>query len=140
MAELDYSPIIMAKTLYGEARGEVKRFGIASFMAIANVIMNRLMQRTWYGQTIEEICLKKGQFSCWNPKDPNRKLLDEDLSDLSLFKKAIYVSESVLSKNWPDITNGADHYHAIGQSSSWSKSMKETVIVGSHRFFRSNND
>lgn len=139
MGELDYSPIIMAKTLYGEARGEYKRFGIAAFIGVANVIMNRLFKQTWYGQSVDEICMKKGQFSCWNPKDPNRQLLDSDLSHLELFKKALFVCECVLSKNWPDLTNGADHYHVVGKTVSWSKAMTETVVIGSHRFYKNND-
>ena len=74
---------IFAKTLYGEARGE----SLAGIEAVANVILNRHkmalhQHHTWWGKTIPEICLKPMQFSCWNPMDPNFKLLQQDLSEI----------------------------------------------------------
>lgn len=33
---------IFARTLYGEARGEVKKYGVESLMAVAHVVMNRV--------------------------------------------------------------------------------------------------
>ena len=67
---------ILARTLYGEARGEK----IAGMEAIASVILNRLAfsrQKNgyWWGNTITEICRKPYQFSCWNQDDVNYQKL-----------------------------------------------------------------
>ena len=40
---------IMAKTLYGEARGE----GEEGLIAVGNVIKNRVKKKTWYGKTVK---------------------------------------------------------------------------------------
>ena len=72
---------IVARTLYGEARGEYAKMGIASFIAVANVITNRLTNSKKYGITYADVCLKSRQFSCWNAGDPNRILIQEESLD-----------------------------------------------------------
>ena len=72
---------ILARTLFGEARGE----GDEGLEAVACVIMNRYKSGKWFtgydvlnGKKIPSVaqtCLKKAQFSCWNKNDPNYKLL-----------------------------------------------------------------
>ena len=54
--------IYMAKTIWGEARGE----GLRGMQAVANVIMNRVDRGGWYGASIKDVVLKPLQFSCWN--------------------------------------------------------------------------
>lgn len=76
---------ILARTIYGEARGE-KTIGKK---AIACVVLNRYKSGKWFaGKTIAETCQKKYQFSCWNPTDPNRqKILEASDSELAEYKK-----------------------------------------------------
>lgn len=38
-----------ARTLYGEARREVAKFGDAPLKAVEHTIMNRFKEQTWYG-------------------------------------------------------------------------------------------
>ena len=59
----------MARTIWGEARGEDEQGKIA----VGHVIKNRRDKQTWMGKTIKDVCLKKWQFSCWNENDPNRE-------------------------------------------------------------------
>lgn len=68
---------ILARTIYGEARGE----SISGQEAIASVILNRVAfakrrGRYWWGNTIAGVCLAPWQFSCWNENDPNRKIIE----------------------------------------------------------------
>ena len=58
--------LTLARTLYGEARGEVRK-GIE---AVANVVINRVRRR-FFGSSVGEVCKKPSQFSCWNRTDPN---------------------------------------------------------------------
>lgn len=58
---------ILARTIYGEARGEPWEGKIA----VAWVVRNRAERGGWWGDTIREVCLKPWQFSCWNETDPN---------------------------------------------------------------------
>ena len=69
---------ILARTIWGEARGE----GSQGMQAVANVIQNRVKQGGWWGATFAEVCKKKSQFSCWNEGDPNHaKLLAVTMTD-----------------------------------------------------------
>jgi hypothetical protein len=58
---------IMGLTIYGEARGEIDEGKIA----VGTVILERVDKQGWMGKTIQEVCLKPYQFSCYLPSDPN---------------------------------------------------------------------
>ncbi len=129
---------ILARTIFGEARGEYYRVdgGLASLIAIANVIKNRQKQQTWYGKTIVEICQKPYQFSCWNTDDPNLKLIATTITD-PLFDICLNVAERVIKDDWPDLTQGCDHYHASTMSTFpvWSLTAKPKIKIGRHIFY-----
>jgi len=66
---------VMARTLWGEARGEP----YTGIVAVAWVILNRARadvggdgKPDWWGEGILGVCCKPWQFSCWNENDPNR--------------------------------------------------------------------
>jgi len=68
----DYDFEIMAKTIYGEARGESRQ----GQKAVACVIFNRFRSGKWFAaKTLAGVCLKPLQFSCWNKSDPNSQIL-----------------------------------------------------------------
>ena len=128
---------ILARTLYGEARGEYSKNGPASLIAVANVIMNRFKRKKKYGQTITEVCLKPRQFSCWNQRDPNRPfLLQEGIEMDPLFKICREVSHKVIKGLWSDLTRGSDHYHAISCTPSWARVGKIKLRLGRHIFYK----
>ena len=54
---------ILARTLYGEARGEYSSSGPAALIAVGNVIVNRFEKGGRFGKTLAEVCLKPKQFS-----------------------------------------------------------------------------
>jgi len=127
--------ITMAKTVWGEARGE----SVKGQIAVAWVIKNRADNPRWWGKTIEEVCLKKYQFSCWLESDPNKakmdKLTEEDLKD------QIEICQSVLNEQVADPTDGANHYHTTGILPSWIRndddSLKQPIAtIGNHLFYR----
>jgi spore germination cell wall hydrolase CwlJ-like protein len=60
----------LAKTIYGEARGE----SIETMLAVGWVIRNRLCSGH-YGATYKDVVLQPKQFSCWNKNDPNYKVI-----------------------------------------------------------------
>ena len=127
---------IFAKTLYGEARGE----SLTGIEAVANVILNRhkkalFQHRTWWGKTISEICLKPGQFSCWNPDDPNLKLLQQDLSNDKVYQICKRVALRALHGNLTDNTHGATHYHAVQVNPYWARGVIPSAKIGNHLFY-----
>lgn len=133
----DHDLDILARTLYGEARGEYDQGGLAALIAVANVIMNRFKKGGKYGQTVTEVCLKPRQFSCWNLNDPNRSLIQQkDLEKDSLFKICQKVAQKVAKGIWPDLTRESDHYHATSCRPSWARLEKIRLHLGRHIFYR----
>lgn len=126
--------IYMAKTIWGEARGE----GSVGMQAVANVIMNRVDRGGWYGASIKDVVLKPYQFSCWNDTDPNRAKLDKlTVADLQS-SGALQIAQQVINGQLPDITGGATEYHNKNILPDWDYSkLKQTVQIGNHIFYRS---
>lgn len=124
---------VLARTLWGEARGE----GYSGMQAVASVIMNRLKSKRNYGGTVEEVCKKPYQFSCWLKSDPNRqKLLSVNSSDRQ-FKTALEIAQQAVNGTLPDITGGATEYHTTKISPKWDYSkLAKTANIGNHVFYK----
>lgn len=115
--------VIMALTLYGEARG----LDTAGQTKVAWVIRNRAERFSFVGTShvgaegaVAKACLMPWQFSCWNDGDPNASALHTMLREFDRhgewpeglepqFQTATAVLEGIVE----DITSGADHYHTI---------------------------
>jgi N-acetylmuramoyl-L-alanine amidase len=123
----------LARTLWGEARGE-PRLGKE---AVAAVVLNRVQRGRpeRFGATIEEVCRKPQQFSCWNPGDPNRELLERVDQTDEPFRECIEIAERAVSGALPDPTNGSDHYHRDEVFPDWSRGRLPVKTIGRHRFF-----
>ena len=129
--EISQDTEYMARTLWGEARGENKDGQIA----VGHVIKNRSDKKTWYGKTIMDVCLKKWQFSCWNENDPNRKkILALSLDDL---EEQIDVASGVISGHYVDPTHGSTHYYAksMPKPPKWAVGKEPALVLGNHYFF-----
>ena len=121
----------LARTIWGEARGESRE----GKEAVASVILNRLKKPTRFGGTIEEVCLKTSQFSCWNDNDPNLpKLKAVDVNDTN-FAECLSIAEAAVKGNLADSTVGADHYHTTEVSPDWSKNKTTCKTIGNHLFY-----
>lgn len=126
---------ILARTLWGEARGESDK----GLVAVAWVIRNRSDNPSWWGSSIETVCLKPKQFSCWNSSDPNYQFL----AGLKSIPGRDYVrmreaAVSVIDGHQPDPTYGATHYHAKSMRNypAWVRKATMTVVIGGHVFYR----
>ena len=130
---------IIARTIYAEARGDYNRRdgGLPALIAVGNVIMNRYKLQSWFGKTISEVCLKPWQFSCWNSKDPNYRLLTGEIMD-PIFNLCLTVAKNILNDRWPDLTRGSDHYHAISlfPYPRWSQGKIPSLRIGGHLFYQ----
>lgn len=122
---------ILARTIYGEARGETTE----GQLAVGLVILNRYRSNKWFsGNTIAETCLKAKQFSCWNLDDPNcEKIKTAGEKELKKYWK---MAESLLKGDVADITNGATHYHTKQIKPSWSKGKMPCAEIGNHLFYK----
>ena len=96
----------LARTLYGEARGESRQGKIA----VACVVLNRVKRKKMCGwrdingyrvATVAATCLKPWQFSCWNKNDPNRKIIIQVTDANPKFAECLDIAQKVclLRKN-----------------------------------------
>lgn len=123
---------VLARTIWGEARGE----GTRGMQAVANVIMNRVNALSWFGNTIEGVCKKPYQFSCWNANDPNSSLCQQVNATDVQFQQCKNIATLAVTGRLADITNGANHYHAVGIRPNWADDSKKTVTIGNHVFYK----
>jgi len=138
---------VLARTIFGEARGE----GIPGMEAVASVIMNRFdvcQQHPgfWWGTaealsgfksgTVGQICLKPFQFSCWNKNDPNREKLLSIKGDNFVFKMAMDIADQAIHRQLKDPTHGATHYRTKLVDPKWDDGERPVARIGNHVFFR----
>ncbi|HTJ64761.1 MAG TPA: cell wall hydrolase [Alphaproteobacteria bacterium] len=129
----------LARTLWGEARGE----GREGMEAVAAVIANRIDislahgGRYWWGRDWISVCRAKAQFSCWNPGDPNRaKLLAVDDSDPS-FRLAKEVAADAMADRIADPTFRATSYKvaSLPWPYAWGHFRLPLIEIGRHAFY-----
>lgn len=122
---------VLARTLWGEARGE----GRAGMQAVACVIVNRAQDPGWWGRSVAEVCLKPWQFSCWLDSDPNRaKLLAVTAVDKS-FALGLQLAQAAMAGKLADYTFGATHYHAVEIAPGWALGHTPCAVIGRHAFY-----
>ncbi|MFO1038147.1 MAG: cell wall hydrolase [Geminicoccaceae bacterium] len=122
---------ILARTLYGEARGEPWE----GIQAVACVVRNRVADRRWPDR-IAEVCLQPRQFSCWNRNDANlRAMLLADEQDAG-FLRCLEAAEMAIN-HFVDITHGATHYlnpDVFKKLPAWFDAHKIKCRFGRHVF------
>jgi len=127
---------ILAKTIYGEARGE----NITGKEAIASVVLNRLeisrqKNGCWWGNSIQEICLKPWQFSCWNKDDPNYAKLQNVSDEDAIYLICKRIAARAIANMVIDATNGATHYHTKSVRPKWSIGKFPCATIDHHVFY-----
>ncbi|WP_202949827.1 cell wall hydrolase [Reyranella massiliensis] len=140
----DHDVLMLARTLWGEARGEPTEGQVA----VAWVIRNRAARGRFAGRLFGQegavafVCLQPWQFSCWNEGDPNRARLLALRDDQC--RGQIGTASNVLDGLVPDPTDGADRYHTIepppgaeAWPPDWASTMRETARFGGHVFYDS---
>lgn len=130
---------IMTKTLWMEARGETDE----GIQAVACVIYNRYKNRKWYSRilgiaSLANVCLKKWQFSCWNPGDQCDTKLPKANKESRAWKTCENFAILAANDKLPAIVGDADHYYATSMKTppAWAKKMKFICQVGHHRFYK----
>ncbi len=122
---------LLARTIWGEARGETVR----GMEAVAAVVMNRVARPGWWGRTVASVCTKAYQFSCWNEGDPNRpKLLAVTEAD-PVFAIAQRIARRAIAGTLNDPTGGATHYHAAAILPRWAAHKTPCARIGRHLFY-----
>jgi spore germination cell wall hydrolase CwlJ-like protein len=129
---------ILARTLWGEARGE----GTAGQVAVAWTIRNRVFDgksNSWWGEGYAGVCQAKYQFSCWNKSDPNYPFLSgaREIPFRELAQCRI-AADQVIDSKVPDPTGGATHYYALSMkvAPDWATKARRTLQLGRHVFYK----
>lgn len=126
----------LARTIYGEARGQTVR----GMEAVAAVVMNRVRSAErrggyWWGNTVTEVCRKPYQFSCWNRDDPNLPILLGALPGDPAFDCALRIARRAVAGTLGDPTGGATHYHAKTIRPHWAEGKTPSTAIGDHLFY-----
>jgi spore germination cell wall hydrolase CwlJ-like protein len=127
---------LLARTIFGEARGEYHKVGINALVAIGNVVLNRTSIGGFFGNSIAEVCKKPWQFACWNAGDPNLPIISKANKADFLFEVCLGVASALLQGKWPDLTKGSDHYHSRDVRPHWAKNVTPRLKLGSHVFYK----
>lgn len=136
---------VFALTLHHEAAGEGRR----GMVAVGKVILRRAALK-FTGRTVREVCLARGQYSCWAPtqgKENHHKLV-EHANRIRLgtppaeIDLAYEVARSLLEGGEVDETGRADHYYAPGAMVPrgsvpyWAEGQTPTAEIGGHIFLK----
>jgi spore germination cell wall hydrolase CwlJ-like protein len=115
----------LAQNIYFEARSQP----LIEQVAVAQVVMNRV-RSPHYPNSVCDVVWERRQFS-WThdgkidkPRNPNAWL------------EANQIASLVLSPSFPDLVDGATHYHAHYVSPSWASSLESVATIGTHKFYR----
>ncbi len=126
---------ILALCIYGEARGE----GIEGMLGVGAVVCNRARQTK---KTIKHICLEPKQFSCFNPGDPNREVLEQlalkwndYIQTNKTLRTAFWIARGLVEGFLYSNVGDATHYHADSVSPSWNRAMTRVRQIRRHIFW-----
>ena len=133
---------VLARTVWGEARGE----GPAGQIAVAWSIRNRVEidlnndgKPDWWGEGYAGVCQHAWQFSCWNKNDPNYPFLSgaKPIPFRELAQARI-AADQVVDGKQPDPTGGATHYYAtiMPKAPAWAAKARQTLKLGHHVFLK----
>lgn len=127
----------LARNIFFEARGE----GLHGRMVVANVTLNRVLNRRW-PDTIKDVVTQKWQFSWYN-----RRVVP-DIAETETFKECYELAEMCIELyndmaansdfTVDGITKGSDHYFAdYIKKPSWANDMTFKGKVGKHSLYKS---
>jgi spore germination cell wall hydrolase CwlJ-like protein len=109
---------VLARTIFGEARGEpldgqiAVAFAVLHRAAIALAYRQRFKrQHPHFGDgSVASACQQPKQFSCWNTGDPNQLACSRVTMASPAFQRATYVAHAVLQGQVEDRLPRATHY------------------------------
>lgn len=131
----------VARTLYGEARGQ----GLLDQLGVLAVIRERAMRPGWWGRTWEGVCRHPWQFSCWHGEhdDAHRRNYEammraetdaphtwDRMIQLASYAHSHFTDRDVMQLFDVDTSEEfPTHYHdrSIGTPAAWGDNITEIV-------------
>lgn len=131
----------LAKNIYFESGNQP----LAGKIAVAQVVLNRMEHKS-YPKDVCGVVYDAKWRTDWRGKEvPVRNMCqfswfcdgksDEPL-DTKTWELSLEVAYDVLWRHYPDITEGATHYHTLYVDPYWSDSLNETVTITDHIFYK----
>lgn len=129
----------MALAVYFEARNQP----LAGQLAVAHVIANRVASKH-YPNTVCEVIRQGPTYASGHPRKHRCQFSfwcdgkAETIHNYEAWRTAVRISTAVWDTSSPhiDVSEGATHYHTTEVSPQWRYTMKVTVKIGSHIFYK----
>ena len=133
--------VCLAKNIYFEAGNQP----LAGKVAVAQVVINR-MEHSSYPKDVCGVVYQAKWRTNWKGIEvPVRNMCqfswfcdgksDEPL-DTDTFYESYVIAQDVIMGKYPDITEGATHYHSIMVEPYWAETLNETVQIQHHIFYK----
>ena len=130
--ELDPAELL-ALCIWREARSE----DLIIKHGVAHVVLNRVKQAGWWGNTIHTVILKPWQFNSFNADDPNNMKWPEE-SDPD-WQDSLSAAQNAIGGG-DDVTDGATYYHdtRVDFPKSWGSEdeYQRTMSYGKLNFYK----
>ena len=85
------------------------------------------------------VVLRPKQFSALNKIGAGRETIAQVIARAKrdrMWPVALRVVDDAVLDTWHDSTGGATHYTRTGERTPWTRSLANTVTIGSHAFYR----
>lgn len=125
----DRQLMCLAKNIYYEAGGESDK-GKA---AVAHVTLNRA-NSSMFPESICGVVYQKNRGTCQFSWVCQRKAYPKTLSER--WQESLQIAKQALKGHVSDPTNGALFFHATYVSPSWSRTLRRTIRIGNHIFYK----
>lgn len=129
---------LLALCIYGETG---KKFITGQQLGVASCIMSRAKNR-YAGQTLKDVILFPGQFSCFQVGNPNRLGLmaiaggwDKAFQKNKHLRECYRIAEGVMNGDLPDNVSGATHYRRSKDQAPWSEAKELVAVIGDFEFY-----
>lgn len=140
----------LARTIFGEARGEsykgktavawVVKNRAAAAVAWLKVHTDKERHPLFGNGSLVAACRAPFQFSCWNPNDPNYKLIEykeiRTMWPMAGYKDCLAAALAVITGREPDPTKGSLHYFdGRIATPNWAEGLEPVAVIGTHKFY-----
>lgn len=126
---------ILARTIFGEARGEPYE----GKWGVGRTIVNRWKSGKWFaGKFIADTAQMPWQYSCWNRGDPTRqRMVDAEWKEQSLRECMKAAMDAINGPPNLWFSDNICHYHADHiRTPNWAEGKTSAGRLGSHLFFK----